>query len=88
MRGRVGLPIVVLVVPRKGDVDRNWSSVRRSRTGRVVPRKGDVDRNLYRLSTILDVQNVVPRKGDVDRNPLRRVRAEVVSSRPPQGGRG
>ena len=35
------------VVPRKGDVDRNWLTWSRGAQGlKVVPRKGDVDRNL------------------------------------------
>ena len=35
-----------MVVPRKGDVDRNNTKWLQNVLKRVVPRKGDVDRNL------------------------------------------
>ena len=56
------------VVPRKGDVDRNWqSNTTMKEVSTVVPRKGDVDRNAF--AVINDTSDmVVPRKGDVDRN--------------------
>ena len=57
------------VVPRKGDVDRNWACVQHlKRHAIVVPRKGDVDRNAYEVAFFEDHAHVVPRKGDVDRN--------------------
>ena len=56
------------VVPRKGDVDRNWTMPRRPVAAGVVPRKGDVDRNNGRLPYVRQTLPVVPRKGDVDRN--------------------
>ena len=37
--------VAFTVVPRKGDVDRNFDGLRVFRVCHVVPRKGDVDRN-------------------------------------------
>ena len=76
-----------MVVPRKGDVDRNGANVCTLLTIRVVPRKGDVDRNkpgfVFHLAG-----GVVPRKGDVDRNRVEPDNVFAVKCRPPQGGRG
>ena len=38
-----------LVVPRKGDVDRNGGGNGSFKKGNVVPRKGDVDRNIVEI---------------------------------------
>ena len=79
--------VTVQVVPRKGDVDRNFAVYRQIPGIRVVPRKGDVDRNLHDGVAQLAPQ-VVPRKGDVDRNVSVSSLTVQLSRRPPQGGRG
>ena len=76
-----------LVVPRKGDVDRNAGKPSRRKRRSVVPRKGDVDRNIKNLAVIYGTR-VVPRKGDVDRNATSSRDRFSRSCRPPQGGRG
>ena len=76
-----------IVVPRKGDVDRNHDGAGNRIGQRVVPRKGDVDRNARYLKAGLAVF-VVPRKGDVDRNAPPYPARPGAPGRPPQGGRG
>ena len=58
----------VVVVPRKGDVDRNPVDGGVQKISFVVPRKGDVDRNVTGIKWVASNSAVVPRKGDVDRN--------------------
>ena len=74
------------VVPRKGDVDRNWACVQHlKRHAIVVPRKGDVDRN-YICDDVAQGRNVVPRKGDVDRNKAAVFQPVVVERSSPARG--
>ena len=74
-----------IVVPRKGDVDRNPIMAAQIDRDKVVPRKGDVDRN-YKSVNYTEQNDVVPRKGDVDRNFIVSVfRVRVPRSSPARG---
>ena len=85
----VSCGLVALVVPRKGDVDRNMKvTLEDLQKIIVVPRKGDVDRNSVGNFRPRKAQVVVPRKGDVDRNRLAVLLRSSPECRPPQGGRG
>ena len=52
-----------LVVPRKGDVDRNTVHARKAVDEKVVPRKGDVDRNRLHLLETFDAISRPPQGG-------------------------
>ena len=76
------------VVPRKGDVDRNFCRYQMFEKQDVVPRKGDVDRNPTGPQYLNTSSGSSPARGtwiEIRACPSAFTRKE---SRPPQGGRG
>ena len=74
------------VVPRKGDVDRNWPVRRQAHGLHVVPRKGDVDRNLLVIWFRLHQYASSPARGTwIEILFFRRLKMKKIPSSPARG---
>ena len=58
-----GQLVTQYVVPRKGDVDRNYDYKPTKNNAPVVPRKGDVDRNPAQAQQLAGAQGRPPQGG-------------------------
>ena len=77
-----------VVVPRKGDVDRNRLLTQPPDIWQPSsPARGTWIEIMVNFTQV-HITDVVPRKGDVDRNIDVQLDEGLQESRPPQGGRG